>query len=76
VRIREQPDKSLLYNVGGESYFFSRKRVLGLRMKMNGASVMIPTMYNPSKLRSDVTGKVVRFLQQDREFVEKYQLYV
>jgi len=38
--------------------------------------VMIPTMYNPSELRSNVTGKVVRYLQQDREFVDKDQPYI
>lgn len=77
VRIREQPDKSLLCNVGGESYqLFGQEEALGLRMKINGATVMVPTVYNPSELRSDVTGKIVRFLQQDREFVAKDQPYV
>lgn len=33
-------------------------------------------MFNPSELRSDVTGKVVRFLQQDGEQVDKDQPYV
>jgi acetyl-CoA carboxylase/biotin carboxylase 1 len=77
VRIREQPDKSLLCNVGGENYqLFGQDEALGLRMKINGATVMIPTVYNPAELRSDVTGKIVRFLQQDREFVAKDQPYV
>jgi len=77
VRVREQPDKSLLCNVAGESYqLFGQEEALGLRMKINGATIMIPTVYNPSELRSDVTGKVVRYLQQDREFVEKDQPYV
>eukprot|EP01031_Cornospumella_fuschlensis_P005151 gene5151-6426_t len=37
---------------------------------------MIPTVYNPSELRSDVTGKIVRYLQQDRTFVNKNEPYV
>ena len=45
-------------------------------MKINGATVMIPTVYNPSEMRSDVTGKVVRFLQNDGDTVEKDQPYV
>jgi acetyl-CoA carboxylase/biotin carboxylase 1 len=45
-------------------------------MKINGATVMIPTIYNPSELRSDVTGKIVRFLHQDGETVEKGKPYV
>eukprot|EP01033_Poteriospumella_lacustris_P003046 gene3046-2231_t len=77
VRIREQPDKSLLCTVGGENYqLFGQEEPLGLRMKINGATVMIPTVYNPSELRSDVTGKIVRYLQQDRDFVTKDQPYV
>ena len=45
-------------------------------MKINGATVMIPVVYNPSELRSDVTGKIVRFLQQDGDVVEKDKPYV
>ena len=38
--------------------------------------VIIPVVYNPSELRSDVTGKIVRFLQQDGDVVEKDKPYV
>ena len=77
ARIREQPDKSLLCIIQGESYqLFGQEEALGLRMRINGKTVMIPTVYNPSELRSDVTGKVVRFLQQDGDIVEKDQPYV
>ena len=77
VKIREQPDKSLLCAIGGENYqLFGKEEPLGLRMKINGATVLLPTVFNPSELRSDVTGKVVRFLQQDGEQVEKDQPYV
>ena len=77
ARIREQPDKSLLCTIGGDNYqLFGQDEALGLRMKINGVTVMIPTVYNPSEMRSDVTGKVVRFLQQDGETVEKDQPYV
>ena len=77
ARVREQPDSSLLCSIGNDNYqLFGQDEALGLRMKINGATVMIPTVYNPSELRSDVTGKVVRFLQQDGENVEKDQPYV
>ena len=77
VRVREQPDKSLLCSVGGESMqLFGQDEALGLRMKIDGVTVMIPTVYNPSEMRSDVTGKIVRFLQQDGEVVEKDKPYV
>ena len=77
VRIREQPDASLLCSVGSDDWqLFGQEDPLGLRMKINGATIMIPPVYNPSELRSDVTGKVVRFLQQDGDKVEKDQPYV
>lgn len=77
VRIREQPDKSLLCTIGSENYqLYGQEEALGLRMRINGATVLLPTVFNPSELRSDVTGKVVRFLQQDGEQVEKDQPYV
>lgn len=77
VRIREQPDKSLLCSIAGESYqLFGQEEALGLRMKINGATAIIPTVYNPSELRSDVTGKIVRYLQQDGEEITKDQPYV
>eukprot|EP01037_Dinobryon_pediforme_P023559 gene23559-25046_t len=61
----------------GQTYqLFGHVEPLGLRMKINGVTVMIPTVYNPSELRSDVTGKIVRFLHQDRDFVEKNEPYV
>jgi len=77
ARVREQPDNSLLCSVGKDNYqLFGQDEALGLRMKINGATVMIPTIYNPSELRSDVTGKIVRFLHQDGETVEKGKPYV
>lgn len=77
VRIREQPDKSLLCSIAGESYqLFGQEEALGLRMKINDATAILPTVYNPSELRSDVTGKIVRYLQIDGEEVAKDQPYV
>lgn len=77
ARVRQQPDNSLLCTVDGNNYqLYGQEEPLGLRMKINGETVMIPTVYNPSELRSDVTGKVVRFLQQDMDTVEKDQPYV
>jgi acetyl-CoA carboxylase/biotin carboxylase 1 len=68
---------AILTTVGKDNYqLFGQDEALGLRMKINGATVMIPTIYNPSELRADVTGKIVRFLQQDGETVEKDKPYV
>jgi acetyl-CoA carboxylase/biotin carboxylase 1 len=77
VSVREQADNSLLCSLNGDPYqLFGQEEPLGLRMRINGVTIMIPTVYNPSELRSDVTGKIVRFLQQDGESVEKGAPYV
>eukprot|EP00961_Rhodomonas_salina_P083510 1121623-Rhodomonas_salina.1 len=34
-------------------------------MVIDGSTVMIPNVFDPSELRSDVTGKIVRFLQEE-----------
>jgi len=40
VRIREQPDKSLLCSIAGESFqLYGQEEALGLRMKINGVTV-------------------------------------
>jgi hypothetical protein len=43
VRVREQPDKSLLCSVAGESNYqlFGQEEALGLRLKVNGVTVNI-----------------------------------
>ena len=78
VRVREQPDKLLLCAVGDNTnlQLFGQEEPLGLRLKVNGVTALVPTVYNPSELRSDVTGKVVRFLQADGAVVEKDKPFV
>lgn len=78
VKLRAQPDGSLLCVVNGHSgmQLFGQDEALGLRMKINGQTVMIPNVHNPSELRSDVTGKIVRYLHPDRSFVNKGEAYV
>lgn len=78
VRVQEQPDKSLLCDIGGTTkmQLFGQDEALGMRVRIDGSTIMIPTVFNPSELRSDVTGKVVRFLQQDGESVKKDEPYV
>ena len=38
---------------------------LGLRIVVNGLTHQIPNVVDPSELRSDVSGKLVRYLQKD-----------
>ena len=66
IKYREQADGSLLANFGGSvRKVFGQEEPLGLRMIVDGSTIMIPNVFDPSELRSDVTGKVVRYLQDD-----------
>lgn len=77
TQVRQQPDGSLLCDVHGEKIqLYGQEESLGLKMKVDGETVLIPNVFNPSELRSDVTGKVVRFLQNDHDIVMKNEAYV
>merc|ERR1719410_2092139 len=49
---------------------------LGLRLTIGGKTVMLPTVYDPSELRSDVNGKIVRYLHDEGAEVSKGEAYV
>jgi len=66
VRYREQADGSLYVAYGDESHqLYAKEEPLGLRMVLDGVTVLLPTLYDPSELRSDITGKLVRYLLPD-----------
>jgi len=72
VRYREQADGSLYVAYGIESHqLFAKEEALGLRMVLDGVTVLLPTLYDPSELRSDVTGKLVRYTVEEGAKVEK-----
>jgi acetyl-CoA carboxylase/biotin carboxylase 1 len=66
VKLREQSDGSLLCTFGGAvRKVYGQEEPLGLRMVIDGSTIMLPNVFDPSELRSDVTGKVVRYLHED-----------
>lgn len=71
VRVRVQPDGVLVTTFGGVSHLiFGMEEPLGLRMELDGKTVLLPNIFDPSELRSDLTGKVVRFLQENGQQVQ------
>ncbi|CAM9330367.1 unnamed protein product [Chrysoparadoxa australica] len=77
VRVREQPDGSLLANFGGVTHqVFGQEEPLGLRMQLDSKTVLLPNIFDPSELRSDLTGKVVRYLQDDGDEVTSGDAFV
>ncbi|GKY96268.1 hypothetical protein MPSEU_000586300 [Mayamaea pseudoterrestris] len=68
---------ALLATFGGETHrIFGMDEPLGLRLVLDGNTILMPTIFDPSELRTDVTGKVVRYLQESGAAVENGQPYV
>ena len=71
AKVLQQADGSLYVAYGSESHqVFAKEEPLGLRMILDGVTVLLPTLYDPSELRSDITGKLVRYLVEDGAQVE------
>ena len=66
ARIRERSDGVLLGIWGGRTHEIDGlEEPLGLRMVLDGQTWLLPNQFDPSELRTDVTGKLIRFLQDD-----------
>lgn len=77
VQVTENAEGSLIARFGGETHrIFGMTEPLGLRLVVDGNTVLMPTIFDPSELRTDVTGKVVRFLQESGGEVKAGQPYV
>ena len=49
---------------------------LGLQLVLDGVTMLMPTIFDPSELRTDVTGKVVHYLQDNGAEVEVGAPYI
>jgi len=77
ARVTQTAEGALLATFGGETHrIFGMEEPLGLRLVLDGATILMPTIFDPSELRTDVTGKVVRYLQDNGANVEEGQPFV
>jgi acetyl-CoA carboxylase/biotin carboxylase 1 len=87
ARIREQADGSLYVQQGDRvTHVRGTEESLGLRLTMtsssnakstaSAATLTFPNLRDPSELRSEFNGKVVRYLHSDGADVEKDEPYV
>ncbi|CAL1129637.1 unnamed protein product [Cladocopium goreaui] len=78
AQVREQPDGSLLVSVDGSVRKISgSEEALGLRLRLQGVgTVLLPTIFDASELRSDFNGKVMRYLVPEGGIVKKDEAYV
>jgi acetyl-CoA carboxylase/biotin carboxylase 1 len=77
AQITKTAGDQLIATFGGETHrLFGLDEPLGLRLSVDGVTILMPTVFDPSELRTDVTGKVVRYLQENGADVEAGQPYV
>jgi acetyl-CoA carboxylase/biotin carboxylase 1 len=77
VEITESAEGALLASFGDEMHrIIGRVEPLGLRLVLDGVTTLMPDIIDPSELRTDVTGKIVRYLQPNGANVKKGEGYV
>jgi len=77
VRMTQTAEGALLATFGGVTHrILGMEEPLGLRLVLDGVTILMPTIFDPSELRTDVTGKVVRYLQDNGAEVEVGAPYV
>ncbi|VEU44842.1 unnamed protein product [Pseudo-nitzschia multistriata] len=77
ARVTETKEGALVASFGGETHrIFGMEEPLGLRLVLDGVTILMPTVFDPSELRTDVTGKVVRYLQESGGEVNEGEPYV
>jgi len=77
VEVTLSAEGALMATFGGETHrILGMDEPLGLRLSLDGNTILMPTIFDPSELVSDVTGKVVRYLQDNGAPVEAGQPFV
>lgn len=77
ARVTETAEGALLATFGGVTHrILGMEEPLGLRLVLDGVTILMPTIFDPSELRTDVTGKVVRYLQENGADVNAGEPYV
>ena len=79
TNVRVLSDGGYLIEIGGTShvaYLASKPDVsTGLRMNVCGKNIFFPPDYDPTTLRTDVAGKLVKKLKLDKSYVKKGEPY-
>jgi acetyl-CoA carboxylase/biotin carboxylase 1 len=78
AKLREQPDGSLYIKCGNKvAQVVGKEEPLALRLRVEGGvTITFPRVRDPSELRSDFNGKVVRYLHSDGDTVQEGEAFV
>ncbi|XRB15344.1 acetyl-CoA carboxylase [Pseudoscourfieldia marina] len=77
-RARERSDGTLIITPMGAQRAFQvvgLEEPLGLRLVLDGQTFLLPNQNDPSELRTDVTGKLIRFLKKDGDEIQQGKPY-
>lgn len=76
AEVRNLADGGLLVLADGRSHVcYAREEPAGMRLSIDGRTVLSPHEYDPETLSANVSGKLVRYLVEDQEHVEKDDAY-
>jgi biotin carboxylase/acetyl-CoA carboxylase carboxyltransferase component/biotin carboxyl carrier protein len=74
--VRNLADGGVLVLVDGRSHVcYAREEPAGMRLSIDGKTVLSPHEYDPETLTANVSGKLVRYLVEDNDHVEKDDAY-
>lgn len=77
VEVRTLADGARLVMIDGRSHVcYAREEPAGLRLSIDGKTCIFPKEYDPTSLTSSVSGKLIRFLVENGDHVEKGQPFV
>ncbi|CAB9498987.1 Acetyl-CoA carboxylase 1 [Seminavis robusta] len=77
ARVTPTAEGALLATFAGETHrIFGMDEPLGLRLVLDGNTILMPSIIDPSEFRTDVTGKVVRYLKENGEEIAAGEPYV
>mmetsp|Transcript_27637 Transcript_27637/g.55649 ORF Transcript_27637/g.55649 Transcript_27637/m.55649 type:complete len:1816 (-) Transcript_27637:165-5612(-) len=76
AKVRVLSDKGFLIQVGGRSHTaYAQTQPSGLRLTLDGQTYLFSKEYDPTRLTTDVAGKLVKQLVPDGEHIEAKQAF-
>ncbi|CAB9496759.1 Acetyl-CoA carboxylase 1 [Seminavis robusta] len=77
AQVTKTAEGVLLATFGGETHRINgQEEPLGVRLQLDGNTIMMPSIVDPSEFRTDVTGKVVRYLKENGEEIKAGEPFV
>jgi len=77
AKVTQTSEGVLLATFGGETHRINgMEEPLGVRLQVDGNTIMMPSINDPSEFRTDVSGKVVRYLKENGQEIKAGETFV